>query len=72
MMREFVPIEIHERIEDKRKLREHKIAKSRTETEHWNRIQNKAWNKTLTKQDITGTVAKYRTGLKSYDWELEA
>ena len=70
MMRAFVSIEIHERLEDQWKLREHEIAKSRTEAEHENRIQRKAWNGTLTKRDITGTVAKYRTGFKSDDWDL--
>ena len=54
MMRQFVPIEIHEAIEDRLKRREHEEAKSRTEAEHENRFQRKAWNGTLTKRDITG------------------
>lgn len=52
MMRAFVPIEIHERIEDERKRREHEMAKSRAEAEYWNRLQEKAWNGTLTKRDF--------------------
>ena len=42
-MRGFVPIEIHERLEDMRKRREQEIARSKNETEYWNRLQIKAW-----------------------------